>query len=91
MPQRLRTLLVALVVNWLVYSVGEDGLDDGGKRVSCSVAGTITRGDLFYDSPYLAPSLSGQPGESVPGPAQSAWKPQVLRAIRRPAWAIVIP
>jgi hypothetical protein len=38
--------------NWLVYSVGEDGVDDGGKRVSRSVSGTVTRGDLFYDSPY---------------------------------------
>jgi hypothetical protein len=38
--------------NWLVYSVGEDGVDDGGKRVGRSVSGTITRGDLFYDSPY---------------------------------------
>ena len=38
--------------DWLVYSVGEDGLDDGGKRVSRSVSGTVTRGDLFYDSPY---------------------------------------
>ncbi len=38
--------------DWLVYSVGEDGVDDGGKRVGRSVSGTITRGDLFYDSPY---------------------------------------
>jgi hypothetical protein len=38
--------------NWLVYSVGEDGVDDGGKRVGRSVSGTITKGDLFYDSPY---------------------------------------
>jgi hypothetical protein len=38
--------------NWLVYSVGEDGIDDGGKRVGRSVSGTVTRGDLFYDSPY---------------------------------------
>jgi len=38
--------------DWLVYSVGEDGVDDGGKRVVRSVPGTITRGDLFYDSPY---------------------------------------
>jgi len=38
--------------NWLVYSVGEDGVDDGGKPVGRSVSGTVTRGDLFYDSPY---------------------------------------
>jgi hypothetical protein len=37
---------------WLLYSVGEDGVDDGGTRASRSVAGTVTRGDLFYDSPY---------------------------------------
>ncbi|SPE56387.1 hypothetical protein SBV1_2370002 [Verrucomicrobia bacterium] len=38
--------------NWLVYSVGEDGVDDGGKRVGRSVSGTVTKGELFYDSPY---------------------------------------
>jgi len=38
--------------DWLVYSVGEDGVDDGGKRVGRSNSGTVTRGDLFYDSPY---------------------------------------
>ena len=38
--------------NWLLYSVGEDGVDDGGKPVSRSASGTVTRGDLFYDSPY---------------------------------------
>ena len=38
--------------NWLVYSVGEDGVDDGGKRMVRSVSGTVTKGDLFYDSPY---------------------------------------
>jgi hypothetical protein len=38
--------------NWLLYSVGEDGVDDGGKRVGRSVSGTVTKGDLFYDSPY---------------------------------------
>jgi hypothetical protein len=38
--------------NWLVYSVGEDTVDDGGKRVGRSVSGTVTKGDLFYDSPY---------------------------------------
>jgi hypothetical protein len=38
--------------NWLLYSVGEDGVDDGGKRAGRSVSGTVTKGDLFYDSPY---------------------------------------
>ena len=38
--------------NWLLYSVGEDGADDGGKSVGRSVSGTVTKGDLFYDSPY---------------------------------------
>jgi hypothetical protein len=38
--------------NWLLYSVGEDGVDDGGKPVTRSVSGTVTRGDTFYDSPY---------------------------------------
>jgi hypothetical protein len=38
--------------NWLLYSVGEDGVDDGGERVGRSVSGTVTKGDLFYDSPY---------------------------------------
>jgi hypothetical protein len=38
--------------NWLLYSVGEDGVDDGGKPVSRSAIGTITKGDLFYDSPH---------------------------------------
>lgn len=37
---------------WLLYSIGEDGLDDGGKRVGRSVSGTVTLGDVFYDSPY---------------------------------------
>jgi hypothetical protein len=38
--------------NWLLYSVGEDGVDDGGKPAGRSVSGTVTKGDLFYDSPY---------------------------------------
>jgi hypothetical protein len=38
--------------NWLLYSVGEDGVDDGGKRAGRSVSGSVTKGDLFYDSPY---------------------------------------
>jgi len=38
--------------DWLVYSVGEDGSDDGGQRVRRSAPGTIAKRDLFYDSPY---------------------------------------
>jgi hypothetical protein len=38
--------------NWLLYSVGEDGVDHGGKRVGSAVSGTATMCDLFYDSPY---------------------------------------
>lgn len=38
--------------NWLVYSVGPDGVDDGGKPVGRSVSGVVPKGDLFYDSPY---------------------------------------
>ena len=34
--------------NWLLYSVGPDGADDGGKRVGRGLAG---KGDLFFDSP----------------------------------------
>ena len=35
--------------NWLLYSVGEDGVDDGGKPVG---RGFGAKGDIFYDSPY---------------------------------------
>lgn len=38
--------------NWVLYSVGEDRVDDGGKRASPSVSGIVTNRDLFYDSPY---------------------------------------
>ena len=38
--------------NWLLYSIGEDGIDDGGKPVARSASGTVTKGDIFYDSPY---------------------------------------
>jgi len=38
--------------NWLLYSVGQDRVDDGGKPVARSVSGSVTRGDIFYDSPY---------------------------------------
>ena len=38
--------------NWVLYSVGENGVDDGGRRVGRSVSGTVTSGDIFFDSPY---------------------------------------
>jgi hypothetical protein len=34
--------------NWLLYSVGPDGVDHGGKPVASA---TATQGDLFFDSP----------------------------------------
>ena len=33
---------------WLLYSVGVDGVDDGGRPVG---RGLISKGDLFFDSP----------------------------------------
>ena len=38
--------------NWLLYSVGQDGVDDGGVPAGGSVPGTVTKGDLYYNSPY---------------------------------------
>ena len=38
--------------NWLLYSVGEDGSDDGGKPVARSAPGGVAKGDILYDSPY---------------------------------------
>jgi hypothetical protein len=38
--------------NWLLYSVGEDGVDNGGDPVTPSVPGAVTKGDIFYNSPY---------------------------------------
>jgi hypothetical protein len=38
--------------SWLLYSVGEDGVDDGGDPVARSVAGAVTKGDLYCNSPY---------------------------------------
>jgi hypothetical protein len=37
--------------NWLLYSVGLDGVDDGGKSVGRSTSSAPSLGDLFYDSP----------------------------------------
>jgi hypothetical protein len=34
--------------NWLLYSIGSDGVDDGGKPVG---RGLGSKGDLFFDSP----------------------------------------
>ena len=35
--------------NWLLYSVGLDRSDDGGKPAG---GGLSAKGDLFYDSPW---------------------------------------
>lgn len=37
--------------NWLLYSTGVDGKDDGGKPVGRSMSGSVSQGDLFFDSP----------------------------------------
>ena len=37
--------------NWLLYSIGPDGVDDGGKPVGRSVSDSVSKGDLFFDSP----------------------------------------
>ena len=34
---------------WLLYGVGEDGADDGGKPVG---QGLGAKSDILYDSPY---------------------------------------
>ena len=38
--------------HWLLYSVGEDGVDNDGEPVTPSVMGALTKGDIFYNSPY---------------------------------------
>jgi hypothetical protein len=35
--------------NWLLYSVGTDRADDGGRPAGRGVA---SKGDLFFDSPW---------------------------------------
>jgi len=35
--------------NWLLYSVGPDGIDDGGKPIA---RGLKSKGDVFFDSPW---------------------------------------
>ncbi len=37
--------------NWLLYSVGPDGLDEGGKRTGKIVFGSGNTGVLFFDGP----------------------------------------
>jgi hypothetical protein len=37
--------------NWLLYSVGQDGVDDGGTRVGRTAGGQRTSGDLRFDTP----------------------------------------
>ncbi|MDB6124833.1 MAG: hypothetical protein JWQ71_3826 [Pedosphaera sp.] len=37
--------------NWLLYSIGADKADDGGKSIGRSISGTESKGDLLYDSP----------------------------------------
>ena len=37
--------------NWLLYSVGPDGVDDGGKPVGRTLPATSALGDLFFNSP----------------------------------------
>jgi len=37
--------------NWLLYSVGTDGVDDNGKPVVRSRSGSGAKGDMFFDSP----------------------------------------
>jgi len=41
----------AQATNWLLYSVGPDGVDDGGKPIGRGTSGAVMPGDLFYDSP----------------------------------------
>jgi len=38
--------------NWLLYSVGPDRVDDGGKTVAASPAFSGIKGDVFFDSPW---------------------------------------
>lgn len=38
--------------NWLLYSVGPDGVDDGGKPIGRPGSSNASKGDLFYDSPW---------------------------------------
>jgi len=37
--------------NWLLYSIGQDGVDDGGVSVSKGLS-TSAKGDVLFDSPW---------------------------------------
>ena len=38
--------------NWLLYSVGPDRVDNGGKAVAASPTSNRSKGDVFFDSPW---------------------------------------
>jgi hypothetical protein len=38
--------------NWLLYSVGPDGVDDGGMPAGRSTLRGISKGDILYNSPW---------------------------------------
>jgi hypothetical protein len=38
--------------NWLLYSVGPDGVDDGGMPAGRSTPRAISKGDILYNSPW---------------------------------------
>jgi hypothetical protein len=38
--------------NWLLYSVGPDGVDDGGKSVSKVLGVAVPKGDILLSSPW---------------------------------------
>lgn len=38
--------------NWLLYSVGPDGVDDGGKPAGRPTNRTTSKGDILYNSPW---------------------------------------
>jgi hypothetical protein len=37
--------------NWLLYSVGSDGVDDGGTAAARAVGGKPSKGDILFNSP----------------------------------------
>ena len=38
--------------NWLLYSVGPDGVDDGGKSISRAFGLVVPKGDILFNSPW---------------------------------------
>lgn len=38
--------------NWLVYSAGPDGVDDGGKSIAKVTGAPVPKGDVLLDSPW---------------------------------------